>query len=260
MPVSISKLLKKGKCVFLAYDQGLEHGPGDFNARSVDPEHVLNIALEGGFSAFACQIGIAEKYYHGAYRDIPLIVKVNGSTRLPKINPISTQVCSVERAIKAGASAIGYTIYDGSPNEPKMFHEFGKVVEQAHDYGLPVIAWMYPRGPSIQAMSNEVLAYSARIGLELGADIIKLKYNGDQEHLKWMVRCAGRTKIVISGGDKLPELEFLNEAQAVRDAGVLGMAVGRNVWQSDKPFSVARALQKVFYENRSSMEAAQLLK
>lgn len=258
--VSISKLLRKGKCLILAYDQGLEHGPTDFNAQNVDPEYVLNIALEGGFSAFACQIGIAEKYYHGAYRDIPLIVKVNGSTRLPKINPISTQVCSVERAIKAGASAIGYTIYDGSPNEPRMFHEFSKVVEQAHEYGLPVVAWMYPRGPSIQSMSNEVLAYSARIGLELGADIIKLKFNGDVENLKWMVRCAGRTKIVISGGEKEGELEFINEAAKVRDAGVLGMAVGRNVWQSEKPYSVARALQKVFYEQKPALEAAQLLR
>ena len=258
--VSISKLLHNDKCLILAYDQGLEHGPTDFNAKNVDPEYILNIAFEGRYSAIATGIGIAEKYYEGAYKEVPLIVKLNGKTNLAKINPISRQVCSVERAIKVGASAVGFTIYDGSPNEPTMFHEFGKIVEQAHDYGLPVVCWMYPRGPNIRELDNEVLAYSARIGLELGADIIKMKFNDDVENLKWMIRCAGRTKIVISGGEKVAPETFLNEAQKVMDAGVLGMAVGRNVWQSDKPFSVTRALQAVVYNGKSALEASQLLK
>lgn len=258
--VSISKLLYKNKALFLAYDQGLEHGPTDFNAKNVDPEYIFNIAFEGKYSALAVLPGVAEKYYEGAYRDIPLIVKLNGTTKLAKINPISRQICSVERAIKAGASAVGYTIYDGSPNEPTMFHEFGKIVEQAHDYGLPVVAWMYPRGPNIKELDNNVLSYASRIGLELGADILKLKFNDDVENLKWMVRCAGRTKIVISGGEKVDPTQFLGEASKVMSAGALGMAIGRNVWQSEKPFSVTRALQAVIYDNKSALEAAQFLK
>jgi class I fructose-bisphosphate aldolase len=220
----------------------------------------MNLAFEGRFSAVATGVGVAEKYYEGMYRDVPLIVKLNGKTNLAKINPISRQICSVERAIKIGASAVGYTIYDGSPNEPTMFHEFGKIVEQAHDYGLPVVVWMYPRGPSIKELDNEVLAYSARIALELGADIAKVKFNDDVDNLKWMIRCAGRTKLVISGGEKTPPETFLNEAHKVMQAGVLGMAVGRNVWQSEKPLSVTKALQSVVYEGKSSLEAMQHLK
>ena len=254
--VSISKLLYKGKCLILAYDQGLEHGPTDFDEHNVDPELVFNLALETRFSALAVQIGVAEKYYHGPYREVPLIVKVNGATTLPHINPTSTQVCSVERAIKAGASAIGFTIYDGSPNEPEMFETFGRIVEEAHDYGLPVVAWMYPRGPDIKSMNNEVLAYSARIGLELGADIIKCKYNGDEDNLKWMTACAGRAKLVMSGGNKMTELEFLNETKEVIDAGAIGRAVGRNIWQSKQPFNIARALQAVTYDGVTPAEAA----
>jgi fructose-bisphosphate aldolase, class I len=258
--VPITKLLHKGKALFLAYDQGLEHGPTDFNAKNVDPDFIFNIAFEGRYSAIAVLPGVAEKYYEGVYRDIPMIVKLNGSTRLAKINPISKQICSVERAIKAGASAVGFTIYDGSPNEPAMFHEFGKVVEQAHDYGLPVIAWMYPRGPAVRESDNNVLAYATRIGLELGADIVKVKFNDDVENLKWMVRCAGRTKVVVSGGERVDPTLFLNEASKVMGAGCLGMAVGRNVWQSERPFSVTKALQAIVYDGKSSLEAAQLLK
>lgn len=258
--VSIQKLLHKDRALILAYDQGMEHGPTDFNALNVDPEHFFRIAHEGRYSAAAVLPGVAEKYYAGAYRDIPLIVKLNASTKLAKINPISKQICSVDRAIKAGASAVGFTIYDGSPNEPDMFSEFGKIVEQAHDYGIPVVAWMYPRGPNINELDNNVLAYASRIGLELGADIIKVKFNGDAENLKWMVRCAGRTKIVVSGGDKKDPLIFLNEVTKVMDAGCIGMAVGRNVWQAEKPFSITKALQAVIYDRKPALEAAQFLR
>lgn len=258
--INYNRLLHKGKALFLAYDQGMEHGPTDFDEKNVDPDYIFNIGFEGRYSALAVLPGIAEKYYQGPYRDMPLIVKLNGKSNMPKINPISRQICSVDRAIKLGAAAVGYTIFDGSPNEPTMFHEFGKIIEQAHDRGIPVVAWMYPRGPNIQELDNHVLSYSARLGLELGADIIKMKFNGDVDNLKWMVRCAGKTKIVISGGDKVPPVQFLNEAQKVMSAGCLGMAVGRNIWQSEKPFSVTRALQAVIYDGKSALEAANLLK
>ncbi len=258
--VDVSKILRKGKCMILAYDQGLEHGPTDFNETNVDPEHIFKIAHEGRYTALAVQIGIAEKYYYGAYRDVPLIIKVNGSTKMNTGIPVSTMLCSVKRAIDAGASAIGFTIYDGSPAEPKMLEEFSKICEEAHDHGLPVVAWMYPRGPGVKAMSNEVLEYVARIGLELGADIIKVKFNGDYDHMSWLVRCAGRTKVVISGGEKTDELGFLNETYKLMQCGVVGRAVGRNVWQSEQPFRLTRALNEVVYQGKTPAEAARHLK
>jgi len=257
--VQVSKLLRKGKALILSYDQGLEHGPHEFSGRSVDPEYIFDLALEGGFSAIACHVGIAEKYYKGAFRDVPLIVKLNGSTTLPHINPLSAQVCSVERALKAGASAVGFTIYDGSPNEPAMFEQFGKICEQAHDYGLPVICWMYPRGPGIQSHSNEILTYSARIAAELGADIVKIKHNGDQENLKWLVRAAGRTGVVLAGGRHRDAVAYLNEVKDAVAAGCLGIAVGRNVWQSKKPFNMAKALREIVYDGKSVAAASELL-
>jgi len=260
LSINMNRLLHKGKALFLAYDQGMEHGPRDFDKKNVDPEHVLNIALEGGYTGIILLPGVAEKYYHGAIRDIPLIVKLNGKTSLAKIDPISRQFCSVERAIKMGASAVGYTIYDGSPNEPEMFKEFGKIVEEAHDYGIPVIAWMYPRGRFIKDdESNEILAYSARVGLELGADVLKLKFNGDIDNFKWMLRCAGRAKVVVAGGNKTDPKQFLNDVSKVVSAGAMGIAVGRNVWQSDRPFSISKALRSVVIDGKSALEASKFL-
>lgn len=258
--VNINKLGKNGRFLFLAYDQGLEHGPIDFNLKNCDPNYILDIALEGRYTGVILLPGVAEKYYQSYYKDVPLILKINGKTRLPHIPPQSRQLCSVERAIKLGASAVGYTIFDGSEKEPEIFSEFTQIVEKAHDYGLPVIAWMYPRGEAIKdEYSNELLAYSARIGMELGADIIKIKYNHDPEHFNWVVKNAGKTKVVLSGGDKTEPMEFLKTVQDVIDCGVSGVAVGRNVWQSDKPFSLSKALRSVVLDKKKPEEVEHLL-
>lgn len=251
MNIKVSHLLKNERTLMLAYDQGLEHGPGDFNLKNIDPTYLLDIALEGRYNAVILQNGLAEKYYHEAYRDVPLVLKLNGKTSIPHIAPISRQVCSVDRAIKLGADAVGYTIYDGSSKEPEIFHEFGKIVEQAHDYGIPVIAWMYPRGKAVKdELSTDLIAYSARVGLELGADFVKLKFNNDIEGFKWVVKNAGRTRVLVAGGSKKTPQGFLEEAHAILQTGVAGMAVGRNIWQDPRPFSLTHALRELMFHHK----------
>lgn len=254
------KFLVHNRALILAYDQGLEHGPRDFNLQNCDPKHILDIALEGGYTGVVLHHGVAEKYYHEHYRDVPLCIKLNGKTEIPKINPISRQICSVERAISLGASAVGYTIYDGSPVENVMFREFGKIVEQAHQYGIPVIAWMYPRGPDVKNdMTTDILAYSARIALELGADFIKLKWNGDIEGYKWVVKNAGRARVLVAGGDQVPEANFLQMCQDALSTGVTGFAVGRNVWQHSQPLNISKALHDVVFMRKNVEDVKHLL-
>jgi len=82
MKPSMLPFLRKGKGILLAYDQGLEHGPSkDFNEKSVDPAYILEIAEKGKFTGIIFQKGVAEKYYDGK---VPLVIKVNGKTSLPK--------------------------------------------------------------------------------------------------------------------------------------------------------------------------------
>jgi len=138
MKINVHKLMTSNKTLLLACDQGLEHGPKDFNEKNIDPNYILDIALEGKYNGVILHNGIAEKYYHEHYKDIPLIIKLNGKTNLLTSDPFSKQICSVDRAIKLGASAVGYTLYPGSENESKEFAEFGKIVDEAHDmwYGF----------------------------------------------------------------------------------------------------------------------------
>jgi fructose-bisphosphate aldolase, class I len=258
---AISKLMTNGRSLILAYDQGLEHGPTDFDLNNVDPGYILDIAEKGRYNAVALHHGIAEKYYPCLRSKIPLIVKLNGKTNMSHTEPIAARLCSVRRAVSIGAEAVGFTIYAGSNNEKQIFEEFSQLVEEAHDYSIPVIAWIYPRGTSVKDEFNtNTLAHSARIGLELGADIIKIKYNNDLEAFKWVVKSAGKAKVVVAGGDKTDEREFLQKTVQVLQAGAIGLAVGRNVWQHPRPLAMTDALKQIVFDNKSVDEAMQCLK
>jgi len=260
MRINSSKILKNGRSMLLSYDHGLEHGPKDFSLTTVDPKYIFDIALEGMYNGVIVQAGIAEKYYRGYYKDVPLIIKLNGKTAfLNSPIAISKQICSVERAIKLGASAVGYTIYDGSPLEPEMFSEFGKIVEQAHEYGIPVIGWMYPRGPDIKSESDtDALAYAARVGMELGADFLKLKYNNNLEGFKWVVSCAGRAKVLVAEHNLMEEHAFLRMTDEVMRTGACGIVTGRNIWQHDRPYAITKAIHKMMHEGMSIDDALRL--
>ncbi len=249
MKPKLNKLLRKGKAMFLAYDQGIEHGPADFNDKNVDPNYIINIAKKGKYTGVVFQKGIAEKYNSEIKKSkIPLIVKLNGKTNLVKGEPLSTQLCTVEEAIKLGASAVGYTIYIGSVHEAEMFENFVKIQGGAHEKGLPVIAWLYPRGKSIKGRSSrELMAYATRVGLEIGADIVKINYNGNPNDLAWAVKSAGKTKVVIAGGIKKGEKELLKQAQEIMKAGAIGFAIGRNVWQNKEPLKITTKIQKIIW-------------
>lgn len=252
--MSMEAFLLKNRGILLAYDQGLEHGPTDFDERNVDPAFVMKLAAAGRFNGIIFQKGLAEKYYDGR---VPLILKVNGKTNLVKGEPLARQVCSVDRAAKIGAKAVGYTIYIGSAHESIMLEEFGRIQEEAHKLKMAAIAWVYPRGEAVKNdTAPEIVAYAARTGLEVGADAVKIKYTGDVESFKWAVKSAGKTKVFMSGGPKAPsELDFLKQVRGALDAGAAGLAVGRNVWQSSDPARTARALRKLVIENRSVEEA-----
>lgn len=250
----LEKISTNGKWLFLAYDHGFEHGPVDLPGRSLDPYYVLGIAEQGKYNAVILQKGTALRYYKGSKfeGEIPLIVKINGKASIRQGEPLSLQNCSLKFAKEVlGAVAVGYTIYLGSENDPQMFAEFGRIVEEAHALKMGAIAWIYPRGAAVQGDdSGEITAYAARIGMELGADMVKIKYSGTMESFHHAVASAGDTKVVLSGGVRAEQEEqFLHVVTSVMDAGAHGVAVGRNVWQAEDPFAVTKDLRDIVFSD-----------
>ena len=247
-------LARDGKVLILAYDHGLEHGPVDFEdvPESANPEHVFEVATHPAVTTVAVQKGVAEAYYPSYEDDVNLLAKLNGTSNLWMGEPDSAVNWSVDYAADVGADAVGFTLYGGSNHEIEMAEEFRDVQERARDHGLPVVMWSYPRGQGIKNDTKPgVIAYAARQALELGADVAKVKYPGNRAAMERAVRMAGRTQVVMSGGSKRSDREFLESVQAVVDAGGAGLAVGRNVWQRENPRRILDALEKIIYEEAS---------
>lgn len=250
----LEKLSTNGKTLFLAQDQGLEHGPSDLGEEPRDMPYVFNIAEKGEVDGFICQKGPAEK--HSASYKTNIILKVNGKVndKSPlglKDDPYSPITCSVKTAVDLGAKAIGFTHFPGSIHQNKIMEDFRKIQEEAHDFGLPVTMWSYPRGESIDKvkggdLNGDILEYSARIGFELGADMLKMKYNGNPEDMKRQIRAAGASKLLMAGGQiTKTSKDFLKQIKETIDCGIAGHAIGRNIWKHEKPIAMTKAIRDI---------------
>lgn len=247
---------RNGTALFLPYDQGLEHGPRDFfaNPAAADPRYILKLAVEGGFNGIAIQIGVAEKFYWEFAGEVPLILKLNGKTEIPPDDePLSPLNATVEDAVRLGADAVGYTLYVGSPRQTDDFAQFRQVRRDAERFGVPVVVWTYPRGSAVARAGGKTsfyaVDYAARVAAELGADVIKVTYPDPEsrtgvrreydrpfaieEALAAITRSAGRSLVVMSGGDKAEDKAVLERARLGLEAGWTGVIIGRNVWQRE---------------------------
>jgi class I fructose-bisphosphate aldolase len=257
-PFEDSPISRDGKVLILAYDHGLEHGPVDFEdvPETMNPETVWDVATHDAVSGFAVQKGVAEAYYPSYEDDVNLLAKLNGTSNLWMGEPDSAVNWSVDYAAEVGADAIGFTMYGGSNKEVEMAEEFRKAQEKAREHDLPVVMWSYPRGQGLKNDKKpQTIAYAARQALELGADIAKVKYPGSPEDMEFAVDAAGPTKVVMSGGSKTSDRDFLTTVKGAIDAGAVGLAVGRNVWQRENPAEFLDALEAVIYEETSVDEA-----
>ncbi len=265
-----------GTLLFLPIDQGLEHGPVDFfsNPDSADPSFQLRLAKEGGYSGIVFHIGLATKYVKDFAGDVPLILKLNGKTNIPKeSHAFSPQTASVEDAIRLGADAIGYTLYVGSPSQAEDIRQFSRIREDCEKFGMPLIMWAYPRGEAVDAKGGRdslyAVDYAARVACELGADLVKLNlpvYNeskakdlpkpydqmklSHQQAMEKVVISAGRTLVLVSGGSKLSDEDLLEKVKISMEAGVTGLIFGRNMWQRnlDDALKLTEKIKRIMSE------------
>ena len=245
-----------GTLLMLPIDQGIEHGPVDFfdNPESIDQDYIFRLAIEGNYSGIAMHIGLAKKYFSKYAGKIPLLLKVNGKTNVPNDDEaFSPMTSSVEDAVRLGGDAIGYTLYVGSPRQDEDIAQLNRVRQDCDRYGMPLFLWSYPRGKAMKEKGgNDTLYavdYAARLACELGADVVKLNvpkvdenldkqpkpYNtlhlSEEAAITKVVKSAGNTLVLISGGSKVGDEDVIRKARIAMDAGVTGLIFGRNLWQ-----------------------------
>jgi class I fructose-bisphosphate aldolase len=250
-----------GKFVILPVDQGFEHGPARSFAPNVpayDPDYHFQLAIDSGCCAYAAPLGALEASADKFAGQVPLILKLNNSDTLAKIDqPISAVTASVKDAARLGCSAIGYTIYPGSSARNPMYEELRELIREAKDVGLPTIVWAYPRGAGLSKegeQATDVVAYSAHVSCQLGAHIVKVKPPKDvveqaeakkvfekyaiptktmADRVKHVVQSCfnGKRIVIFSGGETKTTSELLDDVRGIAAGGGFGSIMGRNAFQ-----------------------------
>jgi len=249
---------KSGKTVIIPMDHGITVGP---IKGLIDLPTMVNMVAEGGANAVLQQKGMVKHGHRGYGRDIGLIIHLSASTSLSSDPNDKVQVCTVEEALKMGADGVSVHINIGAKTEPAQLKILGEVAERCEFWGMPLLAMMYPRGEMIRnPYDADVVAHVARVGAELGADIVKTNYTGDPDSFSKVVEGCP-VPVVIAGGPKMESDEdVLRMVEGAMQAGAKGVAIGRNVFQHENPTLITRAICAIVHEGATLREALEIMK
>ncbi len=248
---------KTGKSVIVPMDHGASIGPVP---GIIDMAKTIDDVSKGGANAVLMHKGMVGRGHRGYGSDIGLIIHLSASTGLSPHPNHKVLVTSVEKAIKIGADAVSVHVNVGSEREPEMLIKLGTISEICDDWGMPLIAMMYPRGKHIKDEHDaEVVKIAARAGAELGADIIKTNYTGDPDTFKEVIDGCP-VPLVIAGGPKVEtDRQLLEMVKDSVDVGGAGVAIGRNVFQAKSPQKTTRAISEIVHNKLEVDEALKIL-
>ena len=247
-----------GRTVIAPMDHGVSNGP---MKGIIDIDKTVESISQGGADAILMHKGIVEQGHRGYGKDIGLIVHLSASTSLAPNPNNKVIVTSVEKAIQLGADAVSVHVNLGSETESEMLQELGEISETCSYWGIPLLTMMYPRGQKVENEHDvELVKHAARVGSELGVDIVKTNYTGDPDSFKEVVEGA-LVPVVIAGGPKVDTDEEL--LQMVKDSievGGAGVAFGRNLFQAENPGKITKAISEVVHNDLEVNEALKFLK
>ncbi len=244
-----------GKTVIVPMDHGVTSGPVQ---GIVNMQNIIDKLVAGGADAVILHKGMAKNV---DTKRLGLIIHVSASTKIGPDANWKVNVCSVEEAIRLGCDAISIHVNLGADREHEMLAELGELADECDAWGIPLLAMMYPRGPKIgNEHDPNLVAHAARVGVELGADIVKINYTGNLESFRKVVEGCP-VPVLIAGGPKIDSTRSLLEMvyNAVK-AGCAGVSIGRNVFQHENPTAITKALVGIVHKGLNVEEATALLR
>jgi class I fructose-bisphosphate aldolase len=251
MNLSSNKAIRLGR--IFSTDQktvliALDHGSAGFFPLGglQDPARLLPAVIASGADAILTSPGIARLCAHQLGR-VGLVLRIDGgpSAHTQEWEQIRV-VLSIEDALRLGADAVIMMGIVGAPGETETLANLWHVAAECHAWGVPLIAEMLPGGFKAKEVSIEQIAAAARLGAELGADVIKIRYQGPPEAYRAVTEACFRP-VIILGGSKQPVDLLAGEVRDALAAGAVGVAVGRNVWQDSNPGEVVRVLKEAVH-------------
>jgi DhnA family fructose-bisphosphate aldolase class Ia len=232
-----------GRAVIAALDHGL---PAMTPLQALErPAQLLRLLASAGIDAVMAPAGMV-RTFPDEFRGLGVIVRLDGgATTMPGGSGELRQIATVQEACRLGADAIALMGICGAPGESDTLERLGRVAAECHQCGLAVLAEMLPGGYGAKPSPND-LARAARVGTELGADLIKIAYAGPVEAFRTVISSAFAPVLVL-GGSSRSSADLHRELSEALSAGAAGVAVGRNLWQAPDPGAAAAALVELVH-------------
>ncbi len=249
--IRLNRILRKGKMLCIPMDHGISNGPIE---GLTNPADVIYKCEMHGLTSVIINKGILKTLPKPT--KIGILVHFSSSTSLSLSPNRKMLTGTVKEAVRMGADGVSLHINIGGKEEPEMLEQLGMVANQCHEWDMPLLAMMYPRGENVKNPHDpEIVGHVARIGAECGADIVKTLYTGDIDSFTKIVKSTP-VPIVIAGGPKSKtDLDILQMTEDAMTAGAKGVTYGRNIFAHSKPEKMVQALASIIFKNESAKEA-----
>ncbi|TFG20530.1 MAG: fructose-bisphosphate aldolase [Promethearchaeota archaeon] len=248
---------KTNTFLFVTMDHGITNGvlPG-----LEDIGGLIKKVGKGGADAVLLHKGNAKNVIYSQNdvlksfgRELGLIIHLNGAPSIGSDPYLKIPVCTVDEAVQFGADAVSIHVNIGDVGDEEMLEFMGDISSDCIDWGIPLIAMMYPRGPDVDEFDTDAISHCVRIGVELGADIIKTNYTGDIDSFKQICKQTP-IPVVVAGGQHQKNLhDYYKTVSDIMKSGAAGMAVGRNVFGTKDP-TIATSILSELVHNKASVE------
>lgn len=249
----LRRLLGPGqRGVVVPMDHGISEGPLEGLER---PAETAARVRTGGADSVIVHKGLV-RTVAPELQSMGLWLHVSASTALNPDPNDKRIVATVEEALRLGADGVSIHVNVGSPEESRMVEDMGRVATECDRLGVPLLAMMYPRGHEIRNPHDlQLVKKVARLGYELGADVLKVPYTGSPETFREVVAGVD-VPVLISGGPRAESArDFLSMVHGSLAAGGRGVSVGRNLWQHKDPSAITRAVRRLVHD-RAGVEDA----
>lgn len=241
---------KTGKCVMLAVDHGYFQGP---TSGLRDLGKTVNPLLPYADALMITRGAI--RNWIPPETDKPIVLRMSGGTSILKELSNETITTAVQDAIRINASAITCSVFIGGEFEKQSIENLAYLINKGEKYGIPVLAVTAVGKDMVR--DSRYLGLASRICVEIGAHMVKTYYC---ENFPEIVEACGNTPVVIAGGKKIEEKAALEMAQNAIKDGATGVDMGRNIFQSDNPIGMIKAVRAVVHDGKSVDEAFKIYK
>jgi DhnA family fructose-bisphosphate aldolase class Ia len=233
---------EKKRCLLSPLDHGAWLGP----VKGIDkPLHIVEQVVAGGANAILAGPGFLNLAAAAIPPSVGIILRLSLTAGLSRQGTQETPIADLETALAMDVDAVAVSIFFGRDGDLEIYRWLAEVIQTCRAYDMPVLAEMMP--PEENLYDAKAIAHASRIGVEIGADIIKTNYCGNVDEFRNVIENVG-VPLIVAGGPKQagdPPVEKM--VAEVVQAGAAGVAIGRRVWQADDPRLVTQKIHEALF-------------